>query len=236
METRVLFLDDSGKPDAKHPSKAVVIGGFAVESSQVSSLARRVLGAKGTLFPSRGRPQTWEVKSINHIKPGPWKRSKNRKLLDEVARLLKEAGATCYATTITKANMNHPMGLGTTMPLQLQILVEHFAVECQCLNSTGGVVADWSSHLQDQHASKCVASFVASRDLQLHPWVYYASSHATEVIQVADLISGVRRRVAEGDRNLATIERKFAKTRFVTATHMPETCRGHKFNNWVTVF
>ncbi|CCM64182.1 hypothetical protein BN381_350042 [Candidatus Microthrix parvicella RN1] len=33
METRILFLDDSGKPDVARASGAVVIGGFAIDSS-----------------------------------------------------------------------------------------------------------------------------------------------------------------------------------------------------------
>lgn len=38
-------------------------------------------------------------------------------------------GGTAYAATILKSNMNHPMTLATTMPLQLQILAEHFDAE-----------------------------------------------------------------------------------------------------------
>lgn len=95
--------------------------------------------------------------------------------------------------------MNHQMGLSQTMPLQLQVLVEHFEVECRFHDETGMIVADWSSHHADQHASNCVASFVASRKLNIHPSVYYASSLATPAIQVADLLAGVRRRLAEGD-------------------------------------
>ena len=70
------------------------------------------------------------------------------------------------------------------------------------------IVADWSSHHLDQHASRSVASFVGSRRLDVHPCVYYASSHSSEAIQVADLISAIRRRSAEGDTRLASVDQR----------------------------
>lgn len=88
--------------------------------------------------------------------------------------------------------------LATTMPLQLQVLIEHFDAECRSLDRTAMVVADWSSHHFDQHASQCVASFAASRKLAIHPCVYYASSHSNEGIQVADLLADIRRRTCRG--------------------------------------
>ena len=129
MQTRILYLDDSGKPDPDHTSRA------------------------------------GEIKSAQVIKPNPWNRSKNRCFCREIERLVKKMGGTAYAATILKSNMNHPMTLATTMPLQLQILAEHFDAECQALGRMGMIVADWSGHQYDRHASRCVASFVASGSL-----------------------------------------------------------------------
>ena len=88
MNTRVLFLDDSGKPDANHASNAVVIAGFSVPSEQVTTLSRRVLGAKGKFFPKRGQPTTWEIKAADVIKPNPWNRRSNRDFAYELVRIV----------------------------------------------------------------------------------------------------------------------------------------------------
>ena len=75
----------------------------------------------------------------------------------------------------------HKMDLRTTMPLLLQALVEHFAVECSYHDEMDLVAPDWSSHHFDAYASSCVASFVAApaRRLYLHPSLYYANSLTT---------------------------------------------------------
>jgi hypothetical protein len=228
VNTRILFVDDSGKPDAAHQSGAVVIAGFAVDSDLYPVLSRRVLGAKGHFFPARGRPSSWEIKSTDFIKPNPWRRAKNRKFLAELVRILGTVGATTYSATIVKSHLIHPMTLATTMPLQLQCLVEHFDAECKALGAVGMIVSDWSSHQYDQHASTCVASFVASKHLNVHPAVYYASSHANEAIQVADLIAAIRRRSAEGDANMVRLEST------IQALHPPlafvRTTLGHTYS------
>lgn len=233
MSTRILFLDDSGKPDAAHQSGAVVIAGFAVDSDAYPTLSRRVLGAKRRHFPQRGLPQTWELKSTSIIKPNPWRRAKNRVFVAEVERLLRTSGATVFSATIVKARMNHAMTLATTMPLELQVLVEHFDAECRALGRTGMVVTDWSSHQHDQHASQCVASFAASQKLAIHPCVYYASSHSNEAIQLADLLAGIRRRAAEGDAQLAPIDHQFSMVR---ASAPGPTVKGRAFSNRITLF
>jgi hypothetical protein len=69
MRTRILYLDDSGKPDALHQSGAVVIAGFAIDSDLYATLSRRVIGAKSRFYPSRGGPQSWEVKSTDIVNP-----------------------------------------------------------------------------------------------------------------------------------------------------------------------
>ncbi len=130
--------------------------------------------------------------------------------------------------------MKHPMTLATTMPLQLQCLVEHFAAECRALNSMGLVVADWSSHQFDQHASRCVASFVASRKLAIHPCVYYASSHGNEAVQVADVVAAVRRRTAESDPRLAALDDHLARGRPPMA--VGPTVTGRPYSNYIDVF
>jgi len=209
----MLFLDDSGKPDTKHQSRSVVIAGFSMPAEAVPTLSRRVLGAKSKFHGGRGIPSSWEIKAGSFIKPNPWKRSKNRQFAFELARIVGSLGGTFYSVALAKANMNHAMTLSATTPLQLQALVEHFEVECSNFEDTGVLVADWSSHHADQHASSCVASFVASRRLKLHPSIYYASSTTTQAIQVADLVAGARRRVLEGDKRLAGFNDKLVSVR-----------------------
>ena len=53
--TRVLFLDDSGKPSRADGTKAVVIGGFSIPSENVPSLSRKIAGAKSRFFPNPDR-------------------------------------------------------------------------------------------------------------------------------------------------------------------------------------
>lgn len=123
MTTRVLFLDDSGKPDAKHASGAVVIAGLAVPSECVPALSRRVLAAKNRYFPARGHPASWEVKSESFIKPKPWKRRKNRDFMAELVKIVGAVGGTFYSAwikkaRIKKARMIHSTSLATTMQLQ----------------------------------------------------------------------------------------------------------------------
>lgn len=234
VRTRILFLDDSGKPAAAHASLAVAIAGFAIDADVYPVLSRRILGAKKAHFPNRGVPAAWEIKSTDIIKPNPWKRAKNRKFCAEVVRLLRTMGATCYSVTLDKTKMNHRMTLATSMPLQLQALVEHFDAECKAMNRMGMIVSDWSAHHHDQHASRCVASFVGSRGLQVHPGVYYASSHGSEGVQVCDLLAGVRRRAAEGDGNLLKLDTDLGSIRAVAI--VGTTVKGRAFGNRIDLF
>ena len=141
-----------------------------------------------------------------------------------------------YTVSINKRRMHHPMTLKTTMPLQLQALVEHFAIECAEHRETGLIVSDWSNHHDDAHASKCVGSFVTSRRLPLHPSVYYANSLTTQAIQVADLIAGVRRRVVEGDVRLAGINRRLAATRTLPECPGLITSGGRTYSTQIELF
>lgn len=99
MRTRILYLDDSGKPDAGHASEAVVLAGFAIDADAYPTFSRRVMGAKKAFYPGRGMPQAWEIKSAQVIKPNPWNRSKNRRFCQEIERLVKTMGGTVYAAT-----------------------------------------------------------------------------------------------------------------------------------------
>ncbi len=211
--TRVLFLDDSGKPSMRDTSKAVVVGGFSIPSADVLVLSRRIAGAKSRFYPDRGDPGKWEVKASRTITPNPWRRSKNRAFLAEARRILGNFDCTVYTASIDKRSLYHPMTLDTTAPLQLQALVEHFSVECSERNETGIIVSDWSNHSLDTHTSQCVASFVITRALPVHPCVYYASSQSSHAIQVADLVAGVRRRAIEGDANLRALDNSLATIR-----------------------
>ena len=186
------------------------MAGLAIDAEEYATFSRRILGAKGKYFPHRGSPQDWEVKSSNLVRPNEWKRAKNRDFVNEVLRISLGVGATSYSVCIEKAKMMHPMTLTTTMPLQLQALVEHFDAECRQRSRLGLVVVDTSNHQLDQHASKCVSSFVVSRKLGLHPVVYYAGSKSCEAIQVADLMAAIRRRAVEGDANMLAVASQMA--------------------------
>ena len=98
MSARVLFLDDSGKPAAGDSSGAVVIGGFSIPAASAPALSRKIAGAKAHFFPTRGDPAKWEVKATETIRPNPWKRRKNRDLVDETLRILRLLNCTKTTT------------------------------------------------------------------------------------------------------------------------------------------
>ena len=229
--TRVLFLDDSGKPSPRDTTKAVVIGGFSIPSENVRALDRMVAGAKSRFYPSLGDPGKWELKAKRTITPNPWKRSKNRRFVTEIMRILGQLDCTVYTVSIDKHLLHHHMTLDRTMPLQLQVLVEHFSVECRARNETGLIVSDWSNHALDTHASQCVATFVISRRLPMHPSVYYANSKTSHAIQIADLVAGIRRRTVEGDTNLQPIDDDLAAIRTLPDPTPIRTHTGRPYNN-----
>lgn len=234
--TRVLFVDDSGKPSFNHSSRALVVAGFSVRSAAVPALNRMIAGAKSRFYAQRGDPARWEIKSKRHITPDSWKRSKNRSFLDEVARILAELECTVYSVGIDKRRMLHPMTLQTTMPLQFQVLLEHFAAECRWHRETGLLISDWSNHQDDAHASQSVGSFVTTRRLPLHPSVYYANSHSSHAIQVADLVAGIRRRSMEGDQNLHNLDKKLGSLRSMSSHFVLRTHEGRPFETSVVLF
>ena len=128
-------------------------------------------------------------------------------------RILRELDCTVYTVSIDKSRVHHALTLKTTMPLQLQALAEHFSVECSARGETGLIVSDWSSHDLDAHASRSVAGFVSAWRLPLHPGVYYADSHSSHAVQVADLIAGTRRRVIEADGDLQPLDAELGAIR-----------------------
>lgn len=231
ITSRVLYLDDSGKPDAGHQSKAVVIGGIAIDSDKYATFARRIAGAKAKFFKYRGTPHSWELKSDQLVKKI---NTKKMAFCNEVIQIAGGVNATIFSVSILKANLFAPMDLKTSMPLQLQALADHFAAECGHMGRTGIIVSDWSGPAEDEHASRCVASHVAKYKLPIHPAVYYASSMACEAVQVADLIAGTRRRVIEGDVGLKTLDAGFAAVQATTAKL--STARGRAFSNKVALF
>ena len=229
--TRVLFLDDSGKPSPRDTTKAVVIGGFSIPSENVRALDRMVAGAKSRFYPGRGNPGERELKAKRTITPDPWKRSKNRAFVTEIMRILGQLDCTVYTVSIDKRRLHHHMTLARTMPLQFQVLVEHFSVECRVRNETGLIVSDWSNHALDAHASQCVATFVISRHLPMHPSIYYANSKTSHAIQIADLVAGIRRRAMEGDTNLQPIDDDLAAIRILPDPSPTRTHTGRPYNN-----
>ena len=225
--TRLLFLDDSGHPAPNDASGAIVIGGVAAASEAVPVLSRRVTGAKGRLFPGRGHPAGWEIKATDTIRPNPRRVRRNRELVQELLKIIVDLRCTVYTASIDKSRMLHRMTLKTTMPLLMQALVEHFAVECRSVAATGIIVMDRSSHGLDTHASHSVASYAATQKLPIHPTVYYADSATSPAIQIADVVTGVRRRAIEGDSEMRTLDNDFAGSQ-PTALARRRTHRGRR--------
>ena len=235
MSTRVLFLDDSGKPSLRHSSTAVVIGGFSVPSQHVAALSAEIAEAKLRFFRNRGDPAKWELKSKRTIVPRAWKRAGVRGFLSDLTRMLDRFDCTAYAVSVDKRRMHHQMSLPTMMSWQVQVLVEHFAAECAAGDETGIVVSDWSNHQLDAHVSRSVGSFVIARSLPLHPTVYYANSTSSHAIQVADLIAGIHRRSIEGDVNMHPLDDRLAAIRSRAARSASAIHSGRPYNNRIAL-
>lgn len=232
--TRVLYLDDSGAPALNHASGAVVIGGLAVASAKVPYLSSRIAGAKALHFPKRGSPHSWEMKSTDLLTSKGWRNRKNRALVLEVLRILKLLDCTIYTASIDKARIYHPMAAKTSLPMQMHRLIEHFAVECAHRREIGLVVMDRSENRLDAHTSKCVASYVASKRLPLHPAVHYVDSMSSEPTQAADLIAAIRRRTIEGTSAMRVLNTRLAALRLHGLT-AKQTHSGHPWTNQIVV-
>ena len=233
--SRVLFLDDSGKPSAKDNTRAVVIGGFSIPSEHVPVLAQQISETKALLFPQRGSPANWELKASQVIRPNPMRRRNNRRLVREIVQSLVGLDCTVYSVSIDKRNLHHPMHLDSTTPLQLRVLAEHFAAECSFLGETGLIVADRSSDALDALASQSIGAFVSSLDLPLHPSVYFADSLSSQAIQAADVVAGTRRRTIEGDTALRGIDRALGLIRTIAESDRVVTKAGRQFRNQVSL-
>ena len=234
--TRVLFLDDSGKPSFSHPSRAVVTGGFSVPSQLVPELCTAINRAKSALFPERGSPYGWEMKSRLALKSFGRRRSRQALLVDELAGTLSRLKCTTYTVSIRKDSTHHELSLKNTMPLQLTVLAEHFAVECQTRGENGILVSDRGGYALDSHASQQVARFSTARDLPVHPCVYFADSLGLPAIQLADLIAGARRRAIEGDRNSASIAARVAAIRSLPDDSNLQTQGGRPYETQIDLF
>ena len=65
--------------------------------------------------------------------------------------------------------------------------------------------------------------------------MYYADSVTSQPVQIADLISGVRRRVIEGDTSLRAVDSSFGALR-PDAQHWPATHTGRQWSNRIALF
>ena len=234
--TRILFVDDSGKPSPNDDTNVMVLGGFSIPSEYVPGFSKRVAGAKRRFFGQRGDPGRWELKSNVIVRTKSLRRRKNRRFLDELMRILADSECTVLSASIDKSKMYHPMNLWTTMPLQMQSLLEHFAAECGVSGQAGMVVSDWSSHSLDAHASRCATTYIISRRLHIHPTLYFANLSSSHAIQVADLLTGIRRRHLEGDLRMTPYAEELGRIRSMDALKAKETHAGRPFRNQISVF
>ena len=171
-------------------------------------------------------------------KMGDPRRRKSAKFRDfvlEVLSILDRLDGTVYSVSIDKRAITHDMKLSTTMPLQLQVLIDHFTEECRTESSTGMIVSDWSTRGLDSHANRCVSSYVASRRLNHHPGVYYTDSASSHAIQVADLLAGIRRLAVEGDPDMQTLDHRLAAIRSSSAAVSGPTLKGRPYENRISL-
>ena len=86
----------------------------------------------------------------------------------------------------------------------------------------------------DSHASHSVASYTATQRLPIHPTVYYADSATSPAIQVADIITGVRRRAIEGDVAMQVLDNDLAGFQSISLAGR-RTHRGRHWRNRIVV-
>jgi hypothetical protein len=199
----LLFLDDSGKPDANHPSKFMVLAGFSVSSDKYHDVVRQVTGAKNRFFPGRGNPNSWELKTEDFLKRNPYNRAKNRHFCEEVISILDRNGCRIYSGYINKANAVKSLDEKWVTPLLLQNLLANYSHELTSKNSLGVITCDWSTHKLDRHLSNCVQSQLISKGVtNILGGVSYGSSISLVPIQICDLLAGLWRMSQEGATHL----------------------------------
>jgi len=213
---RVLYLDDSGKPHSKHPSRCVAYAGFSVDEADWHALVRHVTGAKARHFPRRGKPTDWELKSVDFLTKNAWNRANNRRFAFEVVDILKRDRCTLYAACFDKALATKPLDEGWVVPLAFQRLAAKFDAELAAAGTRGVIMCDWSTHALDRHVSDCVQSFVLTRGLAstIIAGVTYGSSRSLIPIQVCDLVAGAFRMWLEGARRLDRLVAELNALRF----------------------
>lgn len=87
--------------------------------------------------------------------------------------------------------------------MMLHRLADRSYDELRAYGVTGSIVLDWSTHLMDDHITRCVSSLVASQKMdRLRGGVTYGSSAALPPLQVADIVAYTLRRAAEGAAHL----------------------------------
>lgn len=202
---RLLYLDDSGKTDPKHLSRFVVFAGLSFDDRDWHTINKRITGAKAKFFPTRasGRPNAWELKTADFLRPNPWKRKKNRDFCYELTSILRRSSCSVYAIAAEKAKSNTPLNETWLVPLMFQRAVAKLIDEVRQRQEIAKIVCDWSSYKLDRHISNCVGSYAVSRGFtEIIGDVSYASSASSTIVQAADLIAGAFRIWHEGGTRL----------------------------------
>jgi len=217
----MLYLDDSGKSDPKHQSKYLVYAGVSFNDSDWRTLSDRITGAKAGFFPHRGkgRPNDWELKSVDFLVRNAWQRKNNRDFCYELVSILGRSGCTIYAAAADKSRARKALSETWLVPLMYQRATAKLYDEMQQTgNGTAMIVCDWSTYKLDHHVSNCVGSYAVSRGLEgVFSGVSYASSSSTPLIQVADLIAGAFRISYEGGSHLDPLMAKLSSLRYARA-------------------
>jgi len=214
----MLYLDDSGKTDPKHPSKYLVYAGISFNDSEWRTLSNRITGAKAGFFPKRakGRPNEWELKSVDFLVRNTWQRKNNRDFCYELVSILGRSSCSVYAAVAEKGRAKKQLSETWLVPLMFQRAMAKLYDEMQQTgNASAMIVCDWSSYKLDHHISACVGSYAISRGLDgVFSGVAYASSASTPIVQVADLVAGAFRISYEGGTHLDPLIARLGALRY----------------------
>ncbi len=214
---RFLYLDDSGKTHQNHSSRFVVYAGVSFDHSEWHTLNKRITGAKAKFFPSRasGRPNAWELKTVDFLVRNSWQRKKKREFCYELVSILGRSSCSVYAVAAEKARADKPLGEDWLVPLMYQRLITKLVDETRRAGQSAMIVCDWSNYKLDHHISTCVGSYTTSRGLgEIIGGVTYASSSSFTVIQACDLIAGAFRIWYEGGTHLDPLITKLMELQY----------------------